>query len=51
MTENEIKLISIIREQENPTQALVVAIRVIISYLTQHESYPKPLPVVPREQV
>ena len=51
MTENEIKLIDIIREQENPAQSLMVAINVIVSYLMQHESYPKPLPVAPRGQV
>jgi hypothetical protein len=51
VTENEIKLINIVRERENPVQALIIAINVIVSYLVQHESYPKPLPVVPREQV
>lgn len=50
MTENEIKLINIIREQDNPVQALMVAINTILSYLMQHESFPKPLPVAPREQ-
>ena len=39
MTENEIKLINIIREQDNPVQALMVAVKIIVSYLMQHESY------------
>lgn len=51
MTENEIKLINIIREQDNPVQAMMVAINVIVSYLMQRESYSKPFPVAPREQV
>lgn len=51
MTENEIKLINIIREQENPVQALMVAVKIIVSYLVQHESSPKPSPAVPWEQV
>lgn len=50
MTENEIKLIRIIREQDSPVRALVVAIDVIVSYLMQHGSSPKPSPVAPREQ-
>ena len=51
MTENEIRLINMIREQENPVQALIVAVNIIVSYLVQHESYLKPSPAVPREQV
>lgn len=51
MTENEVMLINIIREQENPVRALMVAINIIVSYLMQHESYPKSSPVAHREQV
>lgn len=51
MTENEIELINIIREQDNPVRALRVAINIIVYYLMQHGSCSKPFPVVPREQV
>lgn len=50
MTENEIKLIKIVREQDNPGKALIIAINIILSYLKQHESYPKPFSVAPRER-
>lgn len=49
MTGNEIELINIIREQDNPIQALRVAINIIVSYLVRHESSPKPYSVVHRE--
>lgn len=49
MTENEIKLINVIRKQKNPVQALIVAINIIVFYLTQHESSPKPCSVDLRE--
>ena len=39
MTENELKLLSIIRENENPEQALITAIELIIKYLEQPESF------------
>lgn len=35
MTDNEIKLIKMIRECTNPAQALVVAIQTILLFLTQ----------------
>lgn len=38
MTDNEIKLLNIIRENKNPEQALVTAIEIILSYLNHHES-------------
>ena len=41
MTSNEIELINIIRTSENPN-ALDVAVKVIIDYLTQHESSEEP---------
>ena len=50
MTENEIELINIVREQDNPVQALMIAINIIVSYLMQRESSLKPSPVVPRER-
>ena len=39
MTNNEITLLNIIRENENPEQALVTAIEIIIKYLEQPESF------------
>ena len=38
MTANEIELITIIRENENPGQALATAVEIILIYLKQHES-------------
>ena len=42
MTENERKLIDMIREQSDPASAIVIAVNVIISYLEQHESFGEP---------
>ena len=42
MTENEIKLINMIRAQSEPESALVTAFEIIISYLEQHESFGEP---------
>lgn len=39
MTNNEIELLNVIRESDNPEQAIIIAIDVIISYLKQHESF------------
>ena len=39
MTNNEIELINIIHENDNPEQALIVAMLTVISYLKQHESF------------
>lgn len=38
MTANEIELINLIRDNENPDQALTTAVEVILIYLKQHES-------------
>lgn len=38
MNENEMKLIGMIRESDDPTRALTVAVDVITSYLVQHGS-------------
>ena len=38
MSENNIELIRIIRENDNPEQALMVAATIILGYLKQHES-------------
>ena len=39
MTDNERELITLIRESDNPDQALVTAVETIILYLKQHGSY------------
>ena len=38
MTEKEIELIKIIRENDNPEQALMAATVIILDFLKQHES-------------
>lgn len=38
MTENEKELIKLIRENENPEEALMTATVIILDYLKQHES-------------
>ena len=38
MTANEIELIKLIRENDNPEQALITAVETILIYLKQHES-------------
>lgn len=38
MTANEQELINLIRENDNPEQALVTAVETILLYLKQHES-------------
>lgn len=35
MTNNEIELLNLIRDSDNPEQALVIAIEVILGYLKQ----------------
>ena len=42
MTNNEIELINIIRENDNPDQALLIVAETILSFLEQHESCPIP---------
>lgn len=42
MTKDEIKLINMIRAQDDPENALATALRIIISYLEQHESFEEP---------
>jgi hypothetical protein len=38
LSKNEIELINVIRENDNPAQALMTATLVILGHLTQHES-------------
>lgn len=42
MTENEITLINMIRAQSDMESALMTAVKIIISYLEQHESFGEP---------
>ena len=44
LTENEIKLINIIREDTQPESALLIALEIIFSYLEQRESFEEPSP-------
>ena len=39
MSETELKLLSMIRENDNPGQALIMAIEIILKYLEQPESF------------
>ena len=39
MSENEMELIKMIRENDNPELALMAAATVILGYLKQHESF------------
>jgi hypothetical protein len=38
MTENETTLLNMIRENDNPEQALLIAVEVILDFLNHHES-------------
>lgn len=51
MTDNEIDLISIIRDHKHPEQALITAIETTLLYLTQHESFVEPVAADSRELV
>ena len=39
MTENEIELFDIIREDDNPSRALMTATLIVLGYLKQHGSF------------
>lgn len=39
MTNNEIELIEIIRENDNPERALMTATLIVLGYLKQHGSF------------
>ena len=49
MTDNEIKLINMIRDYKHPEKAMVIALKIICCYLTQRESSAKPIVVDSRE--
>lgn len=42
MSNNQTELLNIIRENDNPEQALLTAIDIILLNLVQHESYQAP---------
>ena len=45
MTDNEKELIKLIRENDNPEQALMTAAVIILGFLKQHESFEGQAPV------
>ncbi len=51
MKDNEIELINMIRENENPQQALMTAALIILGFLKQHESSEVQAAAVLREHV
>ena len=48
MTDNEMELIKIIRENDNPEKALMAAAVIILGFLKQHESSEGQAPVYPQ---
>lgn len=42
MTENELKLIELIRENDNPEEAIITAVNIITSFLEQFQSFEVP---------
>ena len=46
MTNNEQELLSIIRNSDSPSNAIVTATKIILSFLTQHESSAGQVPAV-----
>ena len=48
MTENEKTLIKLIRENDNPQQALTIATDIIICYLKQQKSFEAQVVAVPQ---
>ena len=51
MTENEKDLLTIIRENDHPKEAIMIALETIFYYLMQCESSVEPIVVGSREQV
>lgn len=49
MTENERKLIQLIRENDNPEKALITAIDIILLSLVQQQSFEGQVVAEPRE--
>lgn len=44
MSNNKIELLNIVRENDYPEEALLVAVEIISSFLEQSESYQEPSP-------
>lgn len=51
VTKNEKELVELIRENDNPGRAVMIAIDTILSFLEQHESSQELTVVDPLEQV
>lgn len=51
MTENEIKLINLVRDHDNPSKALLKALEIIILYLNRPEPFESVVSVVSRKFV
>lgn len=49
MTDNQIELIKLIRENDNPDRALMAAAVIVLGYLKQHESSAVQAAAAPRE--
>jgi hypothetical protein len=49
MTDNELKLIELIRENDNPEEAIATAVSIITSFLAQSQSFEGQAPVYPSE--
>lgn len=49
MTANEVELIKLMRENDNPAQAIATAVDIILSFLKQHESSEVPVAADLRE--
>ena len=49
MTDNEKELINMIRENDNPEQALMTAAVIILGFLKQHESFVEQAPAYLQE--
>ena len=49
MTSNEMELINLIRENDNPIQALMTATIIVMGYLKQHESSVERVPACLQE--
>ena len=47
MTDNELKLIELIRENDNPEEAIITAVNIITSFLEQEQSYLGQAPAYP----
>jgi hypothetical protein len=48
MTDNERKLIELIRENDDPEQAIIMAVSIITSFLEQEQSFGVQVPDYPR---